>query len=175
MRASSVVTLLRRAERPISFLLDMTSVSLLAALVVIIFQEVAMRYVFNSPGKWSEELAIALLIWFGYLGIVVGYRDDRHLSLTFFSDRLPAAGQTILLVFSDVTVLAFCLLMAWQGVKVAKLDAINTMPATGIAMSWVSIVLTVAGCAMILEGAIRILARLSPEARQGAPAAEGSE
>ncbi|MDR1518693.1 MAG: TRAP transporter small permease [Planctomycetota bacterium] len=173
MRA--LLTILRRAERPISLLLDLASVGLLAALVVIIFQEVVMRYVFNRPGKWSEELAIAMLIWFGYLGIAVGYRDDRHLSLTFFSDRLPAAGQKIILVFSDLAVLAFCLLMAWQGVKVAKLDAINTMPATGIAMSWVSAVLTVAGCAMTLEGVIRILARLFPEAPRGAPAAEASE
>ncbi|MDR2392092.1 MAG: TRAP transporter small permease [Planctomycetota bacterium] len=171
----TLLTLLRRAERPISFFLDLTSVGILAALVIIIFQEVVMRYVFSSPGKWSEELAIAMLIWFGYLGIAVGYRDNRHLSLTFFSDWLPAAGQKILLVFSDLVVLAFCLLMAWQGVKVAKLDAINTMPATGIAMSWVSIVLTVAGCAMILEGAIRILAHLFPEAPQGSLVAGASE
>ena len=170
--ASTLLKILLWARRPVSFLLDLTSVAILAALVIVIFQEVVMRYVFNRPGKWSEELAIAMLIWFGYLGIAVGYRDDKHLSITFFFDRLPAAGRKILLVFSDLTVLFFCLLMAWQGMAVARLDAINAMPATGISMSWVSSVLTVSGCAMALEGLIKTLSRLLPEERGGTAAGE---
>jgi TRAP-type C4-dicarboxylate transport system permease small subunit len=52
--------------------------------------------------------------------------------------------------------------MAWHGIDVARLDIINTMPATGISMYWVSIVLVVSGCAMILEGVIKILNRFYP-------------
>lgn len=158
----AILTLLRTLQKPINIVLDVAGVALLVCLVVIISQEVFMRYVFSRPGKWSEELSIALLIWFGYLGITVGYRDNKHLAITFFADRLSVAGQKVLDSFADAVMVAFCVLMAWQGLKVAELDTINIMPATGISMYWVSIVLTVSGCAMVLEGLIKILARFCP-------------
>ena len=144
-------------RRPVSLLLDVVTTLLLALLVVLTAQQVFMRYVFDSPAKWSEELTIAMLIWFGYLGITVGYRDGKHLSITVFSDRLPPGGQKVLSIFVDLVMLTFCMLMAWQGVKLIRLDVINIMPATGISMSWVSAVLVVSAALMILEALIKLL------------------
>lgn len=155
----SLLRTLRAVQKPLNFLLDVAGVALLVLLVVVITQEVVNRYVFNQPGKWSEELSIAMLIWFGYLGITVGYRDDKHLCITILADRLSGVWRKLLDTFSDLVMLLFCLLMAWQGVKVTRLDAINIMPATGISMSYVSCVLTVSGIAMIFEAVIKILAR----------------
>ncbi len=148
-------------RRPVSLLLDVVTTLLLALLVVLTAQQVFMRYVFDSPAKWSEELTIAMLIWFGYLGITVGYRDGKHLSITVFSDRLPPGGQKVLSIFVDLVMLTFCMLMAWQGVKLIRLDVINIMPATGISMSWVSAVLVVSAALMILEALIKLLRRVS--------------
>ncbi len=148
-------------RRPVSLLLDVVTTLLLALLVVLTAQQVFMRYVFDSPAKWSEELTIAMLIWFGYLGITVGYRDGKHLSITVFSDRLPPGGQKVLSIFVDLIMLTFCMLMAWQGVKLIRLDVINIMPATGISMSWVSAVLVVSAALMILEALIKLLRRVS--------------
>lgn len=152
---------LRAVQRPLNVLLDVVGVVLLVLLVAIITQEVFNRYVFNNPGKWSEELSIAMLIWFGYLGITVGYRDDKHLCITLFADHLGKTGRKILDTFADLVMLVFCLLMAWQGVKVAEFDAINIMPATGIPMSYVSCVLVVSGIAMIFEAVIKIISRFT--------------
>lgn len=165
----SFLHFLRAIQKPLNVILDVLGVLLLVALVFIISQEVFMRYVMNRPGKWSEELAIALLIWFGYLGITVGYRDNKHLSITVFADRLSGLPRLLVDTFADAVMIVFCVLMAWQGVKVAQLDAINTMPATGISMYWVSIVLTVSGCAMVLEGMIKILSRFYPDDIHGTP------
>ena len=161
---------LRAAQKPLNALLDVVGVVLLVLLVVIITQEVVNRYVFNHPGKWSEELAIAMLIWFGYLGITVGYRDNKHLCITLFADRLRGTARKLLDTFSDLVMLTFCLLMAWQGVKVAQFDAINIMPATGISMSYVSCVLVVSGIAMIFEAIIKILSRFTDEPEKEAAA-----
>lgn len=163
----TILSALRVVQRPVSLALDILSVTLLALLVIIISQDVFMRYVFNRPGKWSEELAIAMLIWFGYLGVAIGYRDNKHLSITLFADKLPPIGRKALDTFVDLAMLFFCVLMAWQGVLVARLDAINIMPATGISMSWVSSVLTVSACVMIFECLIKIIARFAPETRKG--------
>lgn len=163
----TILSALRAAQKPVSLLLDILSVTLLALLVLIIAQDVFMRYVFSRPGKWSEELAIAMLIWFGYLGIAIGYRDNKHLSITVFADMLSPAGRKALDTFVDLAMLFFCVLMAWQGVLVTRLDAINIMPATGISMSWVSCVLVVSACVMIFEGLIKIVARFAPEQPSG--------
>lgn len=51
---------------------------LIAALV---FLAVVMRYVFNSPLTWGEELIVALLTWMVFLGGAAGVRSQMHIRI----------------------------------------------------------------------------------------------
>ena len=64
----------------------------LAIMVVVIFTNVVMRYVFNSSLSWSEEFARYLFVWFSWLGVSAGVKDKEHLRVEFLSMALVKRG-----------------------------------------------------------------------------------
>ena len=51
-------------------------------MLVINFMQVLMRYVFNAPFAWSEEIILVLLVWFGFFCMSIDIFYDSHISLT---------------------------------------------------------------------------------------------
>ena len=66
---------------------------LLVAILAVCFTAVVMRYCFNSPLSWSEEVIIVLLVWFGYLCMSVETYNDTNIAITGFYAMLPKGVQ----------------------------------------------------------------------------------
>lgn len=64
----------------------------------IIFVQVVLRYVFQSPFSWAEELARYLLIWITCLGSAYAIRDGMHISISFLRSKLKDSAQTVVTV-----------------------------------------------------------------------------
>ncbi len=54
--------------------------------------QVLVRFVFNQPSPWSEELIGRLLIWAVALGIVAGFRQGALVSVDLMLRLSRAAG-----------------------------------------------------------------------------------
>src|SRR5688500_13532205 len=65
----------------------------LALMVVMVFGNVVLRYVFNSGLTVSEELSRWLFVWMTFLGAVVAMRKHAHLGTDMLVARLPLAGK----------------------------------------------------------------------------------
>lgn len=50
---------------------------------------VVSRYVFNQPIQWAEELAIALFIWFIFIGVSSSMKRNGHVGVDYFVNKLP--------------------------------------------------------------------------------------
>ena len=68
---------------------EIVSALLLIFITVLTLAQVIMRYIFNNPFTWSEELAIAAFIYLTFLGISVAYARNRHLWVDAFVAALP--------------------------------------------------------------------------------------
>jgi TRAP-type C4-dicarboxylate transport system permease small subunit len=68
---------------------------LLISIAALTVAQVVMRYVFNNPFVWSEELSIAAFIYMTFLGISVAYAKDRHLWVDAFVAVLPRTAAII--------------------------------------------------------------------------------
>ena len=60
-------------------------VSMFVLMVLIIFIQVIMRYVFNNSLSWSEELGKFLFVWLSWIGISIGERRNEHIKITMVS------------------------------------------------------------------------------------------
>ena len=60
----------------------------LTIMVVVIFTNVIMRYIFNNSLSWSEELARYLFIWFSWMGVSAGLKDGAHLRVEILTSSL---------------------------------------------------------------------------------------
>lgn len=63
-----------------------TSGLLLLGVVVVVVLQVAMRYMFNAPTVWSEELATLMFVWFVLLGIPVALRHQEHIRVEIITE-----------------------------------------------------------------------------------------
>ena len=108
-----IQNLLDRLCRVLSFVM----VIFLAAMVVMVFGNVVLRYAFNSGITVSEELSRWLFVWMTFLGALVALRTHHHLGTDSLVSRLPVAGKKLCLGISHLIMLYLCWLMfqgSWQ-------------------------------------------------------------
>jgi TRAP-type transport system small permease protein len=90
---------------------------LLAAMVVLVFGNVVLRYIFNSGIAVSEELSRWLFVWMVFLGAIVGLREHAHLGVDSLVKMLPPLGRKVCFVLSHAGMLYASVLLtegAWK-------------------------------------------------------------
>ncbi len=100
-------------------------------MLCICFFAVIMRYVFNDPWTWSEEVILILLVIFGFMCISVDIYNDEHIALTFLYNKLSPALQKTLDVIRHVLIGAFFYLFAKYGLQIYQIKWKKPLPATG--------------------------------------------
>ena len=100
-------------------------------MLCICFFAVVMRYVFNNPWTWSEEVILILLVVFGFLCISIDIYNDEHVALTFLYNKLPPKVQTVLDILRHTVIGWFFLLMVKYGIQIYEIKWKKPLPATG--------------------------------------------
>ena len=117
------------------WLLKAFTVACLAAMVVLVFGNVVLRYAFNDGITVSEELSRWLFVWLIFMGTVIGLRERGHLGVDSLVQRLPRIGKRICFVVSQavmVGVTVIFLMGIWQQLQV---NLHNDAPVTGLSMA----------------------------------------
>ncbi len=108
----------------------------LAAMVVMVFGNVVLRYAFNSGLTLSEELSRWLFVWMTFLGAVVALADRAHLGTDALIARLPVAGRKLCLALSLVLMLFICALVFKGSWEQAKINWDTTSAVMETSMAW---------------------------------------
>ena len=128
--------------------------TLLLIMTTIIFVQVIMRYVFNSPFTGVEEAALLMLVWFGYLCMSIGVYNDTHVSLGFVYNKMPPIVKKLLDLFRHVLLAWFFVAMLRYGSRIVDMTMANRLPATGVPQGWLFAPLVVGGSFMILYSVV---------------------
>jgi TRAP-type C4-dicarboxylate transport system permease small subunit len=108
---------------------------LLAAMVVIVFANVVMRYVFGTSVIWSEEVARHLMIWMTFVGSGLALRTGAQLGIDSLQNALPPRGARWLRIALAAGMLALFVLLAWYGVDYALRTRFQISAALGMAIA----------------------------------------
>lgn len=149
-----------KATKFINTLLNMMIVFSLAAMAILVFGNVVLRYAFNSGITWSEEMARFLFIWMIFLGAIPALKNNEHLGIDMFVKRLPAKGRKIAYVISNLLILYSLVLVADGGWKLVLINLSSTAPATGLPLYYVSgviLVMSICMAAIVLFNLYRVL------------------
>ncbi len=90
---------------------------LLAAIVLLIFGNVFMRYIMNASLSWGEELTLWLFVWFVWLGVSYAFHTGDHVRITVLRDVLSARAQLFADVIIALLVLGFLVMLTIECVK----------------------------------------------------------
>lgn len=104
----------------------------LAAMVVLVFSNVVMRYIFGTGIASGEELARLCFVWLIFIGATLAVREHGHIGVDMVVRRLsPTARRVCLLINHGLVLWALWMLGdgSWT-MTVIGLDSV--LPVTGI-------------------------------------------
>ncbi len=118
----------------------------LAAMVIIVFSNTMLRYLFHSGIIMGEELVRFIFVWATYLAVISVYYEHRHIAVTNLTDKLPPRTLALFSFIVNFGAL-FALGLLFQGSVMYYNETTNMGQATGLPYKIVVIpVMAAAAC-----------------------------
>jgi TRAP-type C4-dicarboxylate transport system permease small subunit len=117
-----------------------------------------MRYVFNSPLIWAEEISRYTMVWGTMIGVALAYRAAQHITISIVVDALPARFVTACKLACHFLSLVTAYVL-WRGgyVLVANLGFMAA-PSSEVPMAWVFAAFPVGAVMLAIEVLRRLVA-----------------
>jgi TRAP-type transport system small permease protein len=129
--------------------IDALLAALLFGMVVMVFGNVFLRYLFNSGIDISEELSRFFFVWLTFIGAIVALKEGTHLGMDNVVSRLSRGGKLVCLAICQVLIILCCAILVWGTWDQHEINATTSAPVTGLSMIWVFGVGYITGTAMI--------------------------
>mgnify|MGYP004445407095 FL=1 len=153
---------------------EVVLVAMFALMVVIIFIQVIMRYVFQNSLYWSEELGKFLFIWISWLGISFGEKRGEHIKITLIVDKFSNKAQYIANIISEIIVIAICAVTVYYGITMVILQTTTNYAGIKISVDW-GYLAVVVGCAIMMLRCIGMIVLSVKGMKSGQPLHEMME
>jgi TRAP-type C4-dicarboxylate transport system permease small subunit len=131
---------------------------LMVAMVVIIFINVILRYIFNSGWVWSEEVALLLAVWFIFIAMSLGVKQDLHININIIpSKKIPPPLARVFTILKSIAIFIIGFVMLTDGWKLVGVTMKSILPATGWPAGLLYAILPIASIVMIYESLMDLL------------------
>ncbi|AWI50271.1 hypothetical protein AM202_01255 [Actinobacillus minor 202] len=112
--------------------LEALCVLILTAMSILVFVNVVLRYGFNSSISITEEVSRYMFVWLAFLGAVLAFSENQHVSVTVLTDKLSPVGRSLLRLVTDAAMLFCCYLIIDGSWIQFQLNLNNLAPISGL-------------------------------------------
>lgn len=137
-------------ERTVNAIVRWIVILLMIAMTSMVFMQVVMRYVFNAPIGWAEELPRFAFAGVSFLGAAVLVRQQNHIRVTVFSDRFPSFLRWVAVFISHFASLTCIGFFLRGGIEITTDEWIQLAPASQFPMGWVYMVIPISAALMVI-------------------------
>ena len=120
-------------------------VTLLGVMTVLVLVQAGLRYLFETPLAWSEEVTRYLFVYSIFIGAAVGIRHQVHVSIDAVLSRMPDRWRLLAHRASVGIVALFLLFLVVLGLRLALWNMSQTSPALGIPIGLAYLAVPVGG------------------------------
>lgn len=142
---------MERFERGLMAVNRWALIALLAAMTVLIFTNVALRYLTQESIEWAEEVARHLMIWLTFVGAGPVLRYGGHIAIDNLQDALPRVLAIALRIVVALLLTGFFVFMVWYGVLYMQRTQFQTTAATQISFAYIYAAMPVGGALLLLH------------------------
>src|SRR5438105_14402803 len=96
---------------------DALAIATFAGMFACVLVQVVMRYGFDRPLVWSDELARYLFVWCAFLGWIVAARRRSHLAIGVLADRCGPRGRAVLALIGAMTAIVLAVVLCAYGAQ----------------------------------------------------------
>lgn len=104
----------------------------LAVMVLMVFINVVLRYLFGTGIAASEELARLAFVWLIFIGAVLALRERGHIGVDMVVRRLSPRGRRLCLLVNDIVMLWILWLLGSGSWEQTVIGFYDVTPVTGI-------------------------------------------
>lgn len=130
-------------------LYDHLSVVCMVLILLLVVGQVVMRYIFDSPLTWSEELAVYAMVYLTFIGGIMAMRDKEHIDVNIVYEFLPERGRKIFRAFSRLITAIFLVVVIYYGFELTMENFTVASVATKIPMAYIYGIIPVCALGML--------------------------
>jgi TRAP-type C4-dicarboxylate transport system permease small subunit len=138
------------ADRIVNLIVEVIGVTVLVAIVAVVFSNAFSRYALNYSFSWAEEMVQMSMPWLAMTGVFLSVRRGTMIRVDFFFEKIPERFQSLTAKFGFAVNIGVLLLMAWVSFDFVRLFggdvALYVQIPTGLSTS--ALVFGAAGAAM---------------------------
>jgi tripartite ATP-independent transporter DctM subunit len=114
---------------------DAVAAILLAADLLVVCGSVLLRYLFNAPVEWSDDVARGLMVGSSFFGAASALARGENVGVAFFVDRLPARVRRVVDSTGSVLTTVIAGYVAFNAIKLGWLTTGQTS-GSGLPLEW---------------------------------------
>lgn len=80
---------------------------LLSVVLILVFFQVILRYIFGQSIVWSEEVSRYAFVWATFIGASLASRQGLHVAVGILVDHVPTVTKKCLSITANILVLIF--------------------------------------------------------------------
>ena len=124
---------------------------LLAAMSVIIFTNVVLRYTTHESIEWAEEVSRHMMIWLTFLGAGPVLRYGGHIAVENLQDALPRKAAIALRIVVALLLFAFFGFMVWYGWLYMQRTMFQLTAVTQIPFAYIYSAMAIGGVLLVVH------------------------
>lgn len=131
----------------------------LLAIVLIVSAQVVARQALGTSIRWSQEVALLLMVWMAFITCAVGVERDLHISIEMFLARFPESFRKRMDQVNWLLVILTGLLFLYHGSIQTISTASSTLPSTGWPKCIMYAIIPVSGFFIVYFGILKLFRR----------------
>lgn len=142
--------------------LELALITGFSALTLDVLWGVFSRYALSAQSRWTEELAIYLLMWVSLLGASLAYADKGHLGVDYFVMKLDDSAQYWARIVTELMVVLFAgfvLVYGGSQLVMETLKSQQSSAALGLPMGYVYLAAPISGLFFLLFSVEQLFSR----------------
>ena len=124
---------------------------LIMAVVVLLFVNVILRYVFNAPLAWADEIARFLFTWISFVGASAAIKNKGHVAIDNFITRLSLEKQVWINLFTNGCIVCSMVLLIVYSVILMNMFSAASLASISIPQNVLYVSLPLSAFAMIIH------------------------
>ena len=146
----------RRCLRALVAAEKAAGVLLLFAILVLVVAQVVMRFVFERPLFWSDELARYCYVWLSFVAAVAVTAGRSHVRIDVINHFLPPRGRRLVELLASLVVIGTCAFLVYGSWEWLQTTIRPVSPALRLQMVYVYGAVWIALAAMALHSIVNL-------------------
>lgn len=121
------------------------SKAVLIVIVCVVSAQVFCRKFLGFSIRWSEEVALVLMVWMAFISLAIGVEKHLHIAISMFFEKFPKKVQFVIAKATNLLMISFGGVMIYYGIRLVQSTMKSTLPATKWPSATLYIMIPVSG------------------------------